>query len=381
MTSFSEFDKFLQKHFTTKELFTGFYKTFRKEKDVYRMEDGTPSNRRIEFVDDTGEFEIIIKDNPKLGEKNVRHKLAKKEIFQELMELNLFKFVSFQNIDFTDESMDYNLSEGYIPKIDRKILPRFGIAFENCKIDKLPADIFELELELLTFSECEINEFPLDAFKNSKCRVINMSSSKVNVFKETNIQTPIINEHIYHLYFNFLKIPFDKDFLFQFFDGVIYDNLRRLTISATSTYSLNALETRKILQSIPNAVDLEIGGQYKNRLDEREKKPVGLTDIDFSLIDFDTRLTYVELIRGLTRLPLGIENLKQLSRITLYLNKLTYNNFDFDRLNLLPKLHIATGDVTNQPEIEISDNPDSDRIAKRLREMFPYVTIYNERSS
>jgi hypothetical protein len=374
MTNLSEYEKFLQKHFTKKEIESAFYRP-PEDNEMNHSEKKSPSTLKVELIDNSGE--ILIRNNPDLGKMNVKHRLAKKEVFQELMALNLFYCVRFENIDFTDKRANYDFSEGYTSTVDLQNLSGLALVFKNCKIGKVPAEIFELELDYLAFDGCEIDEFPIDACKQGKSKDLSFISTSIKNFAEVDQkgdEESFINTYRKHLIFRFVKIPFEKSYILKFFENVIYENLYRLDIGATSTYSLNAVETKMIFQAIPNVYHVLICGEYENVQDIIDKKPVGLTDIDFSLIDIELpRLTRIKLTSELTTLPLGIEKLIHLSSIIFLDNKFTFSSFDFDRISLLPKLNTPLKKYSS--EMRFTKNLETTKIMKKLNQMLPDVLI------
>jgi Leucine-rich repeat (LRR) protein len=145
-----------------------------------------------------------------------------------------------------------------------------------------------------------------------------------------------------------------KEFLFKWFDKVIFSNTKALSIESVNKFELDSQEVKKIHDLVPN-----LGNWYFfNNI-----------TIDFTDINKKNSITQVNLIPNHESIPKGLENLKNLKTLILKLNK----------KSSIKKLDVSFVKQLKQLEdITLNESSISDYLELEIKKISPKIKVYKE---
>jgi hypothetical protein len=167
---------------------------------------------------------------------NVRHLVARKDLFKDLTKHDIFRHIEFVNIDFTDELYDF--TDGYFDEIlaieDRRRKQATSIHFKNCTFGpQFPEEFFRLDVHILQFKENTFKSFPMAKFRRIEApEFVFYKNMVISYLEEQSSQQEILDYYRLRLELTFADENF-KEFLFKWFDNVIFSNPIDLEIQST----------------------------------------------------------------------------------------------------------------------------------------------------
>jgi hypothetical protein len=321
---------------------------------VIRCTDGNSKLIRA-LIKETDDPTYTMNDHPT---GNVRHLVARKDLFKDLTKHDIFRRIEFINIDFTDELYDF--TDGYFDEIlaieDRRRKQATGIAFKNCTFGpQFPEEFFRLDVHILQFKENTFKSFPIAKFRRIEApEFVFYKNTVVSYIEEERSNQPeILNYFRLNLTFTFSDENF-KEFLFKWFDKVIFSNTKALSIESVNKFELDSQEVKKIHDLVPN-----LGNWYFfNNI-----------TIDFTDINKKNSITQVNLIPNHESIPKGLENLKNLKTLILKLNK----------KSSIKKLDVSFVKQLKQLEdITLNESSISDYLELEIKKISPKIKVYKE---